>query len=294
MPRRPFGSRIDRTVRLSASTDSGLGPTHHPKHGPHGGGPAATPVLTRGGRSLAMTSVGDRTADAAAAVRLANRPDGAPVSEHRFPGRVRRVSRNTALTGAALPPPPPSPAAAVLAMTSVGDRAADAAAAVRARKSTATLPRRESRSGAQLGHDGPPERAQLAGAWTGGLLADRGVNHDETTGRIDHDRLTAHAEEGEHRPLPREDPGLVAVAEERRRDARLDMTLLRPHASGLRDPGRRDDLSPPPVAVVREQQSQPRVVSQHRVDAAVGRFLACAIHEPRGVRLGAHRLPDLL
>src|SRR5207247_1854133 len=93
-----------------------------------------------------------------------------------------------------------------------------------------------------LGHDGPPERAQLAGAWTGGLLADRGVNHDETTGGIDHDRLTAHAEEGEHRPLPREDPGLVAVAEERRRDARLDMTLLRPHASGLRDPGRRDDL----------------------------------------------------
>src|SRR3989442_8638230 len=131
MPRRPFGSRIDRTVRLSASTDSGRGPPHPPKRGPHGGGPAAPPALTRGGRSLAMTSVGDRTADAAAAVRLANRPDGAPVSEHRFPGRVRRVSRNTALTGAALPPPPPSPAAAVLVMTSVGDRTADAAAAVR-------------------------------------------------------------------------------------------------------------------------------------------------------------------
>jgi len=31
-----------------------------------------------------MTSVGDRAADAAAAVRLANRQDGAPVSEHRF------------------------------------------------------------------------------------------------------------------------------------------------------------------------------------------------------------------
>src|SRR2546428_269613 len=123
-----------------------------------------------------MTSGGDRTADAAAAVRLANRQDGAPVSGHRFragsaplaetrpsrgrpcrpprpyprlffndaasaeisplarhgalpicestvrcacqrapiPGRVRRVSRNTALTGAALPPPPPLPAAAVL------------------------------------------------------------------------------------------------------------------------------------------------------------------------------------
>src|SRR2546426_10507501 len=51
MPRRPFGSRIDRTVRLSPSTESGPGPTHHPKHGPHGGGPAATPALTRGGCS---------------------------------------------------------------------------------------------------------------------------------------------------------------------------------------------------------------------------------------------------
>src|SRR5213594_3758633 len=131
MPRRPFGSRIDRTVRLSASTDSGPGPTRYPKHSPHGGGPAATPEPSPAAAVLAMTSVRDRTADAAAAVRLANRPDGAPVSEHRFPGRVRRVSRNTALTGAALPPPPPSPAAAVLAMTSVGDRAADAEAAVR-------------------------------------------------------------------------------------------------------------------------------------------------------------------
>src|SRR5207247_10516682 len=79
-----------------------------------------------------------------------------------------------------------------------------------ARESTATLPRRESRSGAQLRHDGPPERAQLAGAWTGGLLADRGVNHDETTGGIDHDGLTAHAEKGEQRQLPRADRGLVA------------------------------------------------------------------------------------
>src|SRR5439155_1910224 len=42
-----------------------------------------------------------------------------------IPGRVRRVTRNTALTGAALPPPPPLPAAAVLVMTSVGDRTAD-------------------------------------------------------------------------------------------------------------------------------------------------------------------------
>src|SRR5947207_9539754 len=119
--------------------------------------------------------------------------------------------------------------------------------------------RRELRSGAEGAYDGPPERAQLAGARTGGLLADCGVDHNETTGGIDEDRLTAHTEEGEHRPLPREDPRLIAVAEERRRDARLEMTRLRPRARGLGAPGGRDDLSTTPVAVVREQHCQPRV-----------------------------------
>jgi len=83
MPRRPFGSRIDRALRLSASTDSGPGPTRYPKHGPHGGGPAAAPALTRGGRS--RDDFGRRPhSGSAAAVRLANRQDGAPVREHRF------------------------------------------------------------------------------------------------------------------------------------------------------------------------------------------------------------------
>src|SRR5258705_9049258 len=134
-------------------------------------------------------------------------------------------------------------------MTSVGGRAADGAAAVPQRAPIRSRVRRNTRntaapglaaaSAAQRAHDGPPEGAQLAGAGIGGLLADRGVNHDETTGGIDEDRLTAHAKEGEHRPLPREDPGLVAVAEERRRDARLEMALRRLHARGLLDPGSR-------------------------------------------------------
>src|SRR5436309_9195951 len=106
MPRRPFGSRIDRTVRLSASTDSGPGPTRYPKHGPHGGGPAATPEPSPAAAVLAMTSVGDRTADAAAAVRLANRPDGAPVSEHRFRAGSDALPETRPSRGAALPPPP--------------------------------------------------------------------------------------------------------------------------------------------------------------------------------------------
>src|SRR2546423_14683760 len=93
--------------------------------------------------------------------------------------------------------------------------------------------RRELRSDGEGAHDAPPERAQLAGARTGGLLADCGVDHDETTGGIDEDRLTAHTEEGEHRPLPREDPGLGAVAEERRRSPRLEMTRLRLRPRGL-------------------------------------------------------------
>src|SRR5213083_795616 len=131
MPRRPFGSRIDRTVRRSAGTDSGPGPTRYPKHGPHGGRPCRRPpALTRGGCS--RDDLGRRPRGGCRGGRSARESterracQGAPI-----PGRVRRVTRNTALTGAALPPPPPLPAAAVLVMTSVGDRTADAAAAVR-------------------------------------------------------------------------------------------------------------------------------------------------------------------
>src|SRR5438552_14910528 len=134
MPRRPFGSRIDRALRLSASTDSGPGPTRYPKHGPHGGGGRAAPALTRGGRS--RDDFGRRPHSGCRGGRSARESTVRCACQRApIPGRVRRVTRNTALTGAALPPPPPLPAAAVLVMTSVGDRTADAAAAVRDAKS---------------------------------------------------------------------------------------------------------------------------------------------------------------
>src|SRR5207247_5568047 len=123
-PRRPFGSRIDRTVRLSASTDSGPGPTRYPKHGPHGGGPAAAPALTRGGRS--RDDFGRRPHSGCRGGRSARESTGRCAGQRApIPGRVRRVTRNTALTGGGpAAAPRPLPAAAVLAMTSVGDRTA--------------------------------------------------------------------------------------------------------------------------------------------------------------------------
>src|SRR5947209_3264838 len=125
MPRRPFGSRIDRAVRLSAGTDSGPGPTRYPKHGPHGGGPAATPALTRGGRS--RDDFGRRPHSGCRGGRSARESTGRCAGQRApIPGRVRRVTRNTALTGGGpAAAPRPLPAAAVLVMTSVGDRTAD-------------------------------------------------------------------------------------------------------------------------------------------------------------------------
>src|SRR5207244_10049330 len=48
-PRRPFGSRIDRPVRLAGRTVSGPGPARQPKRGPPGRGAGPTPALSRGG-----------------------------------------------------------------------------------------------------------------------------------------------------------------------------------------------------------------------------------------------------
>src|SRR5437867_4171215 len=123
MPRRPFGSRIDPSGAPVSERRFLAGPDALRETRPSRGRPCGRP-----------------TAYAAAAARLANRPHAVPPRRPRSLPRLRRDPRHAAHAGAALPPPPPSPAAAVLAMTSVGDRAADAAAAVRARKSTATLP----------------------------------------------------------------------------------------------------------------------------------------------------------
>jgi hypothetical protein len=119
------------------------------------------------------------------------------------------------------------------------------------------------------------------------------VHHHEPAGRIDEDRLTAHTEQGEHSTLSRKDPGLIAIAEERCRDAGTEMALG-PHACRFRDPGGRNDLLAAPISIVREQEAEPRVVAKHRVDATERGFLAGAIHQPCRVRLGPHRLPDLL
>src|SRR5436190_24089387 len=97
MPRRPFGSRIDRAVRLSASTDSGPGPTRYPKHGPHGGGPAAAPALTRGGRSRDDFGRRPHSGCPAGASPPETTGEG-PGGRAPIPGRVRRVTRNTPLT----------------------------------------------------------------------------------------------------------------------------------------------------------------------------------------------------
>src|SRR5437773_8546375 len=134
MPRRPFGSRIDRAVRLSAGTDSGPGPTRYPKHGPHGGGPAATPALTRGGRS--RDDFGRRPHSGCRGGRSARESTGRCAGQRApIPGRVRRVTRNTALTGGGpAAAPRPLPAAAVLVMTAVGDRTADPRRALGARR----------------------------------------------------------------------------------------------------------------------------------------------------------------
>src|SRR6202158_3660476 len=140
----------------------------------------------------------------------------------------------------------------------------------------------------------PESDAFAAGRISGGLLAHRSVHHDETGLGVDVNRLAAHAEEGEHPALAREDPRLVSVAEERRRDAGPQMRLARALGRGVRDPCGGNELTPAPVSLMREQQAESRVVAQDGVEAAECRLLARPVDEPCGVGLRAHRLPDLL
>ena len=50
----------------------------------------------------------------------------------------------------------------------------------------------------------------------------------------------------------------------------------------------------PRQPTAREEQAEPRVVAQHRVEAAVRHLLPRAVDQPGGVGLRPDRLPDLL
>src|SRR6266446_7847549 len=122
--------------------------------------------------------------------------------------------------------------------------------------------RRARRSAAELTHDRLPQRIRLAVARiVARLLADGGVHHDEPAMRIDEDRLAAHAEEREHPPLAREEPGLVTVAKIGSSNAGPEVRLAGLFGRGVLDPCGRDELAPAPVPVVRKQQA-PRIVPQ--------------------------------
>src|SRR5437016_10640770 len=148
---------------------------------------------------------------------------------------------------------------------------------------------------AESAHHVLPEDHRLSVTRIAGLLLANGrVDHHQPALRVDEDPLAPHAEEREPPLLARKYPGLVAVAETWRRAARPQVVLVRMLAGGVSDPRGGDDLAAPPVSVVGEQETEPRVVAQHRVEAAIGRLLAGAVDQPRRIRLGAHRLPDLL
>src|SRR5947208_12118613 len=67
---------------------------------------------------------------------------------------------------------------------------------------------RNGASAAELSHHGLPQRNRFAiTGIVARLLAHGRVHHDEPALRIDEDRLAAHAEEREHPPLAREEPG---------------------------------------------------------------------------------------
>src|SRR5262249_1812387 len=152
-----------------------------------------------------------------------------------------------------------------------------------------------SRATPELAHRGRPQRGRFAGPRAGPhVLADPGVHHDQPALWIDEDRLTVDPEQREHAPLTREDPRLIPVAEQARRESRTQMRWIGTHRGGVPYPRGRDELAAAPVAVVREQEPETGVVAQDGVDAAERGLVAGAIHEPRGVSLGAHRLPDLL
>src|SRR5439155_4848093 len=124
-----------------------------------------------------------------------------------------------------------------------------------------------------------PENHRLSVTRIAGLLLANGrVDHHQPALRVDEDPLAPHAEEREPPLLARKDPGLVAVTEKWRRDPGPQVVLLRMLARAVRDPRGGDDLTPPPVTIVGEQETEPRVVAQHRVEAAIGRLLARAVH----------------
>src|SRR6266481_7050043 len=177
---------------------------------------------------------------------------------------------------------------------SAGSSKLQSAASSRTSAVVAAPPRRCRWSATQLPHDTPPECGRLSDARIAGLLADRGVDHDEPAGRIDEDRLAAYAEQREHPPLPWEDPDLIAVAEGRRRGAGPEVRLVRGHTRGVLDPRDGNDLPAPPIPVVSEQQAESRVVAQDRVDAAERHFLTRAVDEPGRVGFSTDRRPDLL
>ena len=160
----------------------------------------------------------------------------------------------------------------------------------RVRHKFGTKPAAARRSAAELTHDRLPRRIRLAVARiVARLLAHGGVHHDEPALRIDEDRLAAHAEEREHPPLAREEPGLVAVAQIGRRDAGPEVRLAGLLGRGVVDACGRDELATAPVPVARQQQAEPRIVPQDGVEATVGRLLAGRVDQPRRVGLGANR-----
>jgi len=125
------------------------------------------------------------------------------------------------------------------------------------------------------------------------FIADRGVDHDESARRIDENLLATISTEHEHPLLSGQEPNLIAVAPERPRGTGSEVRLVNGHTRGVLKPGTGNKLPAAPVPVVGQQQAKSRIVAQHGVEATVGHLLAGAVDEPRCVRFGPHRLPDL-
>src|SRR6266576_1730141 len=114
------------------------------------------------------------------------------------------------------------------------------------------------------------------------------MGHDKSASGVDEDRLAPPPEESEHPPLAGEDPSLIAVTKGPRRGAGFEMRLVRTDACRVLNPDGRNDLSATAVTVVGEQQGKPCIVTQHRVEAAIGRLLARAVDEPSRIGFRPH------
>ena len=141
---------------------------------------------------------------------------------------------------------------------------------------------------AKLLHEAPPESVLFSDARIAGPLAHGGVDHHQTAGPIDDDRLTTDASEREHPPLSCQYPDLVTVAPD------TGLRLAWAHARSVLHPSSWNNLSSAPVPIVGEQQPQARVVAQNRIEAAVRCLLTGAVDEPGRVSFGPDRLPDFL